>query len=131
MDKNEVISDRVLKRNQIEILSLAEGFFQSSVLFALLKLRIFERISNNSKSLPELASDLNVRQDTFGRLLNAGVVLDLLESEDGFAYRVSSVCRTVLAPSAGEHYLGNWILNLDYFRVALSKLDEAVKNPNP
>ncbi len=37
-------SDTEIDRAQLEVLSVAEGFFQSSVLFALLKLEIFEHI---------------------------------------------------------------------------------------
>jgi len=74
---------------------------------------------------------LDAQPETLGRLLNAGVVLKLLESKDGFSFRVAPVCRTCLLPSANEHYLGNWILNLDYFRAALSTLDEAVVKSGP
>ena len=110
---------------------MAEGFFQSSVLFALLKLSIFERIGEGSMTAQELAAHLSVRTDTLVRLLNAGVVLKLLETTDGLSFRVASLCRSVLLPSAGENYLGNWILNLDYFRLALSKLDKAVLKSEP
>ena len=125
------VSDREVKRNQINVLSIAEGFVQSSILFAMLKLKVFEHIDEGSKTLHELAVELAVRPETLSRLLNAGVVLGLLESEDGFNFRIATVCRTVLAPSAGEHYLGDWINNLDYLCVPLSKLDEAVRNSGP
>jgi SAM-dependent methyltransferase len=117
--------------NQIEILSIAEGFFQSDILFALLKLRIFERIGEESKTLDELATELNARPETLARLLNAGVALKLLESEDGGTFRVAPLSRSVLLPSAGENYLGDWIRNLDFFRTALAKLDEAVLTSSP
>jgi len=119
------------KRDQLEVLSIAEGFFQSGVLFALLRLKIFESIGEETKSVEELAAGLNARPETLGRLLNAGVVLKLLQSEDGIHYRVSSTCRSVLLPSAGENYLGNWIRNLDSFRHALERLDKAVLTSGP
>lgn len=118
-------------RDQIQMFSLSEGFFESSVLFALLRLNIFERIGEESKTLDELASELDARPETLGRLLNAGVMLKLLESKDGLTFRLASACRSVLLPSAGENYLGNWIRNLNYFRGALAKLDEAVLNSAP
>jgi SAM-dependent methyltransferase len=118
-------------KDQIEVLSVAEGFLQSSVLFALLKLRVFELIGESSMPLDDLASKLNARPDTLSRLLNAGVVLKLLESRDGVSYRVGRAYRSTLLPSAGENYLGDWIRNLDYLRVAVSKLDEAVLNSAP
>jgi len=124
-------SDSEIKRDQLEVLSIAEGFFQSSILFALLKLRIFECIGEESKTLDALAAELDTRPETLARLLNAGVILKLLESTDGLNYRVASAGRSVLLPSAGESYLGNWIRNLDYFRFALSKLDEAILKSEP
>ena len=125
------ISDRSVKKRQIEILSLAEGFFQSSILFALLKLKIFERIDGGSKTLNELAAELDTRPETLSRLLNAGVVLKLLETKDGFNFSIAPVCLSVLSPSAGEHYLGDWIRSLDYFFSPLKKLDEAILNSAP
>ena len=124
-------ADTTIQMNQIQVLSLAEGFFQSSVLFALLKLRIFERIGDGSQTLEELAKQLDARPDTLARLLNAGVVLRLLESRDGVTFHVGSFCRSVLLPSAGENYLGDWIRNLEYFSLALSKLDQAVMTSEP
>jgi len=121
---------RVIK-DQLEVLSIAEGFFQSSILFSLLKLRVFERIGEDSKSLVELASELKTRPETLVRLLNAGVVLRLLESKDGTTYRVARSFRSTLLPSAGENYLGNWISNLDYFRSALAELDQAILKSAP
>ena len=74
-------------RDQVAVLSVAEGFFQSSVLFALLKLRVFERIGDGGKTLDELAAELAARPETLARLLNAGVLLLLLETQDGLTYR--------------------------------------------
>ena len=118
-------------RNQIEILSLAEGFFHSSVLFALLKLRVFESIGDKSKTLKDLADELNTRTDTLLRLLRAGVALKLLESKDEVVFQAAPVAQSVLLPSSGDNYLGNWIGNLDYFRAALARLDEAVLTSRP
>ena len=123
--------DTTIVRDQISVLSIAEGFFQSSVLFALLKMRIFELIGDGNKALYELAAEVGARPETLARLLNAGVVLKLLETQGGLTYRLTPVSRSVLVPSAGEHYLGNWIRNLEYFRLALSKLDEAVLKSRP
>jgi SAM-dependent methyltransferase len=125
------LSKRIIKRNQIEILSMAEGFLNSSILFALLKLKIFESLDMGIKSVQELAEELHVRPETLGRLLNAGVVLKLIESNDGINFDMTPICRTVLSPSAGEHYLGDWINNLDFSRIAMLKLDEAVLNSRP
>jgi SAM-dependent methyltransferase len=118
-------------RDQLGILSLAEGFFQSNVLFALLKLRIFECIGDGEKTVDQIAASLGAQPGTVARFLNAGVVLKLLETSNGETYRVSAAARSVLLSSAGENYLGDWIRNLSYFETALSKLDEAVLTSEP
>ncbi len=131
MFQDPPVSESTVMRRQIDVLSVAEGFYQSSILFALLKLKVFERIVRGSKTLHELATELDTRPETLSRLLNAGVVLKLLESKDGLNFDLTPMCRTVLAPSAGDHYLGDWIRNLEFFSSALSKLDEAVLKSGP
>jgi SAM-dependent methyltransferase len=131
MSQQALIPKRVVRRNEIEVLSLAESFFESSILFALLKLKVFERIGEGTKTLNELAVAMDARPETLVRLLNAGVCLQLLESQDGLNFSLAPVCRAVLLPSADEHYLGNWIRNMDYFRAALSKVDEAILKSGP
>lgn len=131
MNQYNMPSDKEIELSRIHILSIAEGFFHSSILFALLKLRIFELIGEGSRTLDELARELNAEPDTLARLLNGGVALKLLEPEDGQRYRVSSSSRMVLLPSAGESYIGDWILNLDFFRTALSRLDEGALLSRP
>ncbi len=111
---------------------IADGFFRSGVMFALLKLRIFERIGEGEgKSVKELATEVHARPDALARLLESGVLLKVLEKDDKANYRVAPMCRSVLLPSAGENYLGDWIRNLDFFRQALSKLAESVQKSTP
>lgn len=123
--------ERATIRDQIAVLQIAEGFFQSSVFFALLKLDIFRRIGEGRRAVEDLADELGTDPSTLARLLNAGVVVGLLETDDGSIYGVSSRVSAVLLPTGREGYLGNWIRNLDYFRVALENLDEAVSNAKP
>lgn len=118
-------------RERLTVLGIAESFFQSSVLFALAKLKIFERMGEEETSLYELAHQVGARPETLARLLNAGVMLNLLESRDGEFYRASALGRSVLLPSAGEAYLGDWIRNLAYFNVAMTNLDQAVLTSRP
>ncbi len=113
------------------MLSLADGFIQSSVLFALLKLRIFELIGDGTKSLLDLAKEADCRPETLSRLLNAGVLLNLLISKDGGNFEISPDCHSVMLPSAGENYLGNFILNLHNLYPAFYNLDEAVFTSGP
>ena len=124
-------SERMIKERQIEILSMAEGFIQSCILFALLKLKIFHRIDKGRKNLNELAADLDVQPETLSRVLNAGVVLNLLESNDGVNFSIDPVYQASLSPSGGEYYIGDLISSFDFFQTALLKLDEAVLNSKP
>lgn len=118
-------------RARLTVLGIAEGFFQSTVLFALAKLNIFELIGNEEKAVDELAAVVNARSETLARLLNAGVMLNLLETKDGIHYRASSLASAVLVRAAGEAYLGDWIRNLAYFNVAMADLDQAVLKSAP
>ncbi len=131
MTQITAMSEKTIIKSQIEVLTLAEGFFQSSVLFALLRLRIFERLGEGDKSVEALAEELGARADTLARLLNAGVMLKLLETQDGVIYRVPPAYRSVLLPSAGDNYLGDWIRLMDEFSGALFKLDQAVLQSGP
>lgn len=49
-----------LVREQMRVLSLAEGFFQSNFLFALLRLNVFEHMGEGEISANELAEKLGV-----------------------------------------------------------------------
>lgn len=109
-------------RNQILVLEIAQGFFQSEITFALLKLRVFERLDIGPKTADELAAEIGGRADYLERLLEGGRSLKLLE-RTGAAYRLSELSRSVLAPSAGENYLGNWLRWLEYLRGGFVKLD--------
>jgi cyclopropane fatty-acyl-phospholipid synthase-like methyltransferase len=122
---------RNVLRDQITVLNIAEGFFQSSVLFALLKLGIFEHIGEGEKHVDHLAAELDIKPQTLRRVLSGGVVFKLLESADGIHFRLSPASRSVLLTSAGDDYLGNWIANLDFFRTIISGLDQSVLKSGP
>jgi SAM-dependent methyltransferase len=121
--------DLVAVRDQITMLGIAEGFFQSRVLFALTRLNIFEIIGTEGASVDDIAAQLHGQPATLSRLLNAGVVMKLLKTENGRDFTLTSLSRSVLLP--GETYLGNWIRNLRYFDDLLSDLDQAVLTSRP
>ena len=100
-------SDMEVKRAQIQVLEVAEGFFQTSVLCTLLKLRIFEMIGDERKSETELARTLGSPVDRLRRLLNAGVALKMLEKSNDNKFVVGRPFAKVLLPSAGDDYLGD------------------------
>ncbi len=118
-------------RDQISVLNIAEGFFNSGILFALLKLRIFELIGEGERSVDELAVAIGANPVTLMRLLNAGVVLNLLENRPERKYRLTSITRSTLLPTVHEGHIGGWVQNLAYFQMAMSNLDAAVLNSGP
>ena len=112
-------------RGQIELLSLVEGFFSSSVIFALHRLRVFEQLDNSEQTSAELALALGAPKSSLERILNAAVMLKLLNYDDN-KYRLSGVAQSVLVRSAGEAYLGDWIELMEQFSDAYTRLDQAV-----
>jgi SAM-dependent methyltransferase len=116
---------------QVRVLSVAEGFFQTSVLFALLKTGIFETIGEGASSSEAVATAVGGDPDSVERLLNAGVMLDLLSRTADGSYSVTRDCQDVLLPTSGEAYLGDWLRNMDMFRHALLDLDQAAMSHRP
>lgn len=131
VNQGDQMTEKELAVCRIHVLSIAEAFFQSSILYAMLKLNIFEIIGEGSKRLKDIADEVKARPDTLARLLNASVDLDLLELNDGDLFRISDKSRPILLPSYGDSYLGNFIRNMDYFRQGLSMLDKAVLTSGP
>lgn len=131
MSKEKKDGSASVKINQVKALSIAEGFFESAILFALLQLRVFELIGEGARTLEELAGDVKAEPATLKRLLNAGVLLKVLEFDGGAGYRVAKSYHDVLIPSAGSNYLGNFILNLAQLREPLMKLNKAVLDSAP
>jgi SAM-dependent methyltransferase len=120
-----------LIKDQIQVLMMAEGFFGSCVLFACVRLGIFDLIESGKNSREELAAELQTSPETVARLLNAAVVLKLLKSADGATYQLGDVVGSVLVSSSGDSYLGNWIKFLRFLSPALLRLDEAVLKSGP
>jgi len=118
-------------KDQVFVLAIAEGFFGASILFALLQLDLFSLIGIGERAVSDLASTVGAPTEHLQRLLNAGVVIGLLESDDGTRYRLSPQSRSVLLPGSDERYVGDWIRNMDMFRRALADLDVAVTSGSP
>jgi SAM-dependent methyltransferase len=117
-------------REQIELLSLAEGFFSSSVLFTLQRLNIFQLLGEESKSAEALAVTLGCQASSLKRLLNAGVMLKLMRADDE-GYRLTEAAKAVLLPTSKEGYLGDWIELMEQFSLAYNRLDQAVLHNGP
>lgn len=119
------------KDDVVQVLSAADGFFPSSVLFALMRLGVLEQLAGGSATADEVAARLDAKPETVVRLLNAGVMLNILECRDGGAFAVADAYRSMLVPDSGPFFMGDWVLNLEYFRDALSRLDQSVLTSAP
>ncbi len=119
---------RDLANKQVELLSIAQGFLPASALFALLRLGIFERISDSGKSVDELAAATGAQPEHLARLLNAGVMLGLLETDDRIAYRVTADYQPLLVASDEPGYLGHWLRFMESWYEPFATLDQAVRD---
>jgi len=117
-------------RRQVELFRLAEGFLASSVLFALVKLRVFEHLGDQTLSAREIARRTGAEPGALARLLNAGVAVKLLECDDG-SFRVSDDWAPYLASESGARYLGHWFRFQDYWYRAFAGLETAVREGRP
>ena len=125
------LDDQILIRHQVRVLDLAQGFFQAGAFSALLKLRVFERLDGAPKTAAQLAEEVGARADRVERLLQAGVAFRLLEHTAEGRYALTQASQAILAPSAGENYIGNWLRNLDFFAELFTRLEPAVREGGP
>ena len=125
------LDDQLLIRHQVRVLDIAQGFFQAGAFSALLKLRVFERLDGASKTAAELGAEVGARADRVERLLQAGVALRLLGRDAQGCYALTQASQAILAPSAGENYIGNWLRNLDFFSELFTRLEPAVREGGP
>lgn len=118
--------DRKLAGKQVELLSMAQGFLASSVLFALLRLGIFDLLSGAERSIEELAAVTGGRPEHLARLLNAGVMLGLLKTTDRVSYRIPTEFQRLLVAADEPGYLGHWLRFMDSWYAPFATLDESV-----
>jgi len=105
---------------------MVQGFLPSGTLFALLKLRVFELIAESEKTATELASQLDAQPEHLARLLNAGVMLGILERVDGSFYRIPQEYRPMLVASGQKGYLGHWLQFMASWWEWFGALDQAI-----
>jgi 2-polyprenyl-3-methyl-5-hydroxy-6-metoxy-1,4-benzoquinol methylase len=118
-----------LKRVQIQALEMAEGFFQSQVLFSINELGIFELLADAPRTLEEIAAATGADPDSLERLANAGAALGLLERSDG-RYRNGVIPDKVLVPGR-PGYLGNWMRLMGRWMRTWTDLTESVRTGKP
>ncbi len=124
-------SERALTRRQIDLLSIAEGFFESSILFALNKLDIFNIVGEDDKTLSQIARETSAAPESLSRLLNAGVATKFLVSNDAITFCVAEKWKPVLLRSYGDSYLGSWLSLLHYLSASMIDLDQAAVDGKP
>ena len=125
MDRSEAI------RDQIAILSKVEGFFEASVMFAMLRLDLFEAVGHDGASVSELSDRAGAEAARLARLLRCAATMGFLESTDGEHFTLSKAARMVLLKGSPECYLGDWLRFLDTLYGVFGQLDEAVLGKNP
>ena len=125
MDRSDAI------RDQISILSKMEGFFEASVMFALLRLDLFEALGQSVASISQLSRKTGADARCLGRLLRCAATMEFVESLDGEHFRLSRPSRTVLLKGSPEYYLGDWLRFLDTLYGVFGQLDEAVLSGQP
>ncbi len=125
MDRSDAI------RDQISILSKVEGFFEASVMFALLRLDLFESLGQREASTKQLSRETGADSGRLGRLLRCAATMGFLESRDGENFRLSKPARVVLLKGSPEFYLGDWLHFLHTLYGVFAQLDEAVLAGHP
>jgi SAM-dependent methyltransferase len=118
---------RDLIQQQIALLALAEGFLPAGILFALVKLGVFERLGAAARTADALAADVGADAAALARLLRGGVVLKLLETDDGATFRLAPAWRPLLADPGSAGDLRSWLRFLDHWYGAMAHLDTAVR----
>ena len=113
-------------QNQVRVLSQAEGYFDSAVLFSLLRLGLFEIIGPGSLSLEELSKQVEADPELLSRLLRAAHANGLIDLSPQGAYRIPSELQPVLLESGGPAYVGHWLRHLDDAHQALFSIDQVV-----
>jgi 2-polyprenyl-3-methyl-5-hydroxy-6-metoxy-1,4-benzoquinol methylase len=118
-----------LVRDQIQALELAEGFFQSQVLFSINELGIFDLLADRPMTLDEIVAATGVDRGGLERLANAGAALGLLTGSDGM-YRNGAIPDRVLVQGR-PGYLGNWMRLLARWMRTWTNLTEGVRTGKP
>lgn len=76
--QRNVLTRPVARKKSLELFDLLAGFSYSQVLYACVRLRVFEHIDQQGKSLGELASKLNLPVASAELLVKAAAALELL-----------------------------------------------------
>jgi predicted O-methyltransferase YrrM len=110
---------------QIELLKIAEGFFDAHVLFALNRLGVFDAVAGGAKTAAEIGQAVGVREEPLARLLCAGTAIRVLVNEHG-RFSPGPVAGPLLDRKA-DGYLGNWLRLLERWATLFPELADSVR----
>jgi acetylserotonin N-methyltransferase len=108
------------------VLDLMEAFRRSKVMFAAVKLGVFDALLSGSKSLAALATELKLNSDALERLLGACVSLELL-SKQGEQFTNTPVATTYLTKSSPHRLTGYITYSNDVMWKLWANLEDAVR----
>jgi 3-hydroxy-5-methyl-1-naphthoate 3-O-methyltransferase len=111
------------------LLQMAQAYRQSAILMTACELKVFTYLSQASMSAEALARHCQVPVRGLQRLLNACVVLDLLEKEDE-RYQNTPIAETFLVQGKSG-YMGNFIQAGAEQYEAWGRLTQAVQEDRP
>lgn len=111
---------------QVELLSIAQGFVPSAVIFTLMKLGIFRILASGTSELEAIAAAAGTRVDRLARLLDAGVMLRVIEGEAG-RYAIAPSVRGILSDPTAPGYQGDWLEFIESWFEPFASLDQVVK----
>jgi 3-hydroxy-5-methyl-1-naphthoate 3-O-methyltransferase len=111
------------------LLEMAQAYRQSAILMAACRLQVFTHLSRGPLSADALAQSCQVPVRGLRRLLNACVVLDLLEKEDE-TYHNTPIAETFLVQGKSG-YMGNFIVFGTEHYEAWGQLRRAIQEDRP
>ncbi len=112
------------------LLELATGHYKSKVLFVATNLKIFTILSEQPKTLKEIAEELNIKMRPANMLLNACVALGLLEKKDG-VYSNSRTADVYLVEGKPQYMEPAFFKFDEHSYLLFDKLEEAILNNSP
>jgi precorrin-6B methylase 2 len=113
-------------QKQVAVLQIAERFFDSAVLFALLETGVFNELASSPKTLSELQHTVGGDGRRLRATLDAAVALKVLSVEDE-RYSASEAMLDCLGRKDSPAYLGEWVAFLHALSGPLLKLGEVIR----
>src|SRR4051812_46271413 len=113
-------------QKQVGVLQVAERFFDSVVLFALLETGVFHELASGPKTLSELLHAVRGDRRRLRATLDAAVALKVL-TLDGERYSASEAMLDCLGRKDSPAYLGEWVTFLHALSGPLLKLGEVIR----